>query len=193
MVLGQALGCDLSEDEHHHRRPGGRGGRSQLRPQKADHQHGGDGGHGDVDDVVADEDGGKKRVVALGKTAGQLGPPVPLVRQAPQAGAAGGGKGRLGGGKIGRHGQQPRQGQGRGKDLLNTHCDNNSFDDIMLFILHGFSRERPRLQAQKNTPSPPKGDAVCRQRMDSAVVSIRIAGTVAVHAGIHLLGSNWHS
>ena len=105
--LGQAFGCDLAENQHHH--GGHRGGhRGAAVAQQMDEQQRAKGGEGDVDDVVADENGGEHFVILLGQGAGQGGPFVALFRKDPQTGPVQGGKSGLGSGKIGGKGHQDR-------------------------------------------------------------------------------------
>ena len=99
-VLGDALGGDLAEDQHHHRHHHGGDGGSRF-PVVPHEQHGTDGRSGDVDNIVADKDGGQQPVVLLQQAARQRRVPAALLRHSPQARGVGGGKGRLRGRKIG--------------------------------------------------------------------------------------------
>ena len=106
-VLGDALGGYLAEDQHHHRHHhrGDGGARVAVVPHE---QHRADGRGSDVDDVVADEDGGQQPVVLLQQLQGQRRVAAPLLRQRFQARGIGGGKGRLRGRKIGGQQQADR-------------------------------------------------------------------------------------
>ena len=78
-ILGNALGGDLAEDQHQngdrHRGIGGADIAVKLYEQQ-----GGDRGHGDVHNVVADQNGGNELVVIVCQTGGKLCPAVAAVR-----------------------------------------------------------------------------------------------------------------
>ena len=102
-VLGDALGGDLAEDQHHHRYHDG-GQRSAGIAEAFDEQCRGQGCHGNVHDVVADQDGGQQLVIALQQPARQRGTAVAFFRQHFQPRDIGRGERRLRGREIG--GQQ---------------------------------------------------------------------------------------
>ena len=104
-VLGDALGGNFAEDQHHYGDDhGGEGGAYVA--AYTDEKHRGDGRKGDIDDVVSDEDGGQQFVIILGKLVCQPCPFAALFRQGFQPGFVGGGKGGLRGGKIRRQQHQ---------------------------------------------------------------------------------------
>ena len=83
--LGEALGGDLAKNQHQHRddHSGHRG--AILPAAQPDKQHRAEGGHGNVDNVVADEDGGQQVVVAFGERQHLFGLLVAGIRPAFQA------------------------------------------------------------------------------------------------------------
>ena len=62
-LLCKALGGHLAKDQHHHGQHYGGHRRAPLRVQQAGEQHCANGCCGNVDDIVADEDGGEQLVV----------------------------------------------------------------------------------------------------------------------------------
>ena len=78
-VLGDRLRGDLTEDQHHYG-DGGGGDQGAVAIgeglilavyAQGDDEHGGDGGQKDVDQIVADEDGGQQAVVVLAEFEGE--------------------------------------------------------------------------------------------------------------------------
>ena len=121
MLLGQALGGHLAEDEDDHRQHnGGHRGAPEV-INELDEQHRADGCGHVVDNVVADEDGGQQLVVVLRQSQGLGCPPVAGVRLGTQADAVEGGEGRLGGGEVGGHGHQEDK------------CDNHAYTGTVKF------------------------------------------------------------
>ena len=104
-VLCQTLGGDLTENEHEHRYDRGRDRCAEagiaVVCKERDKNHRGNGREGDVDDVVADEDGGDEPVVFLVKLQGKLCFFVALVRKHLETGLVHGEKRRFRGGEIG--------------------------------------------------------------------------------------------
>ena len=99
VVLGDGLGGDLAEDQDHHGDDGG-GNSGTTVAQQVNEEQGADGGQGDVDHVVADEDGGDQLVVILRQPQGQLGLVVTLLGHGLQTGAVDGGESGLRGGEV---------------------------------------------------------------------------------------------
>ena len=102
MLLGQALGGDLAEDQHHQRQHH-RGDGGAVRGVQLGEEHRAHGGRGDVHDVVADEDGGDQPVVVVRQLHGQLGLFVPGVGPALHPDLVHAGERGLRGGEIGGH------------------------------------------------------------------------------------------
>ena len=115
ILLGQALGRDLAKDQHHNGDDGGRDHRAVLQPQALGEEHGGQRGGGQVDDVVAHQNGGQQVVVLVHQPEGQGGPAVAGVGLALQADAVEGGKGGLRGGEIGGQDHQNNQNHDHGQ------------------------------------------------------------------------------
>ena len=93
-VLGHGFGGDLAEDQNHHG-DGGGGDQSAVAVGKGlilavyaqgDDEHGGDGGQQDVDQVVADEDGGEQAVVVFAEAEGQGSTLVALLHEGLELG-----------------------------------------------------------------------------------------------------------
>ena len=106
--LGQALGGDFTEDQHqdgHHHSGKGDTGITEILGEN----DGGQGGRRDVDDVVADENGGKELIVVLRKVQSQLSLFASRLGHVLQPDAVEGCEGRFGGGKIGRQDVYKRQ------------------------------------------------------------------------------------
>ena len=100
-LLGDGLGGYLAEDQHGHRQHhGGHGGAVALAHQIRE-EHGAHGGGGDVDDVVADEDGGEQAVIVLRHAQRQRRAAVSCFRLALEADLVEAGKGGLRGGEVG--------------------------------------------------------------------------------------------
>ena len=85
-LLGQALGGDLPEDQNDDGE-GHRGHRGAVLVEPPGAQHGGHGGGGDVDNVVADEDGGQQLVILLRQGQGFDRTAAAVVRPVLQADA----------------------------------------------------------------------------------------------------------
>ena len=106
VFLGQALGGDLAEDQNDHGQDnGGDGGTADIVDQ-LDKQYRADGGGHVVDDVVADQDGGKQAVIVLRQLQCAGGPAVAVVRFVFQSDTVERGKCGFGCGKIPGHGHQ---------------------------------------------------------------------------------------
>ena len=115
ILLGQALGRDLAEDQHHNGDDGGGDHRAVLQAQALGKEHGGQRGGGQVDDVVAHQNGGQQVVILVHQPEGQGGPAVAGVGLALQADAVERGKGGLRGGEIGGQNHQNNQNHDHGQ------------------------------------------------------------------------------
>ena len=110
-VLGDGLGGDLTEDQHDDRDGGGGDQGAVVVGEglilgvhaQGDDEHRGDGGQQDVDQIVADQDGGDQAVVVLAELEGEGSTLVALVDHGLELGLAQGRKGGLGGGKVSGH------------------------------------------------------------------------------------------
>ena len=101
-VLGNTLGGDLAEDQHqdsHYHRGDG----SAHIAVKLHKQQSANGGHGNVHDIVADQDGGNQLVIVFRQAVGQLGPAVTAVRQPLQTDGIQRRKSRFSGRKVRGH------------------------------------------------------------------------------------------
>ena len=99
--LRQTFGGDLAENQYHHGGNNGGDGSAcvshQMHKQQGTHR-----GHGDVHDVVADQNGGDHLIVFVGELQGQNGLFVTLLGKHLQTGFVQRRKSGLGSGKIGR-------------------------------------------------------------------------------------------
>ena len=129
LLLGQALGGDLAEDQDDHGEHDGGHRGAVGRAHVLGEEDGAQGGGRDVHDVVADEDGGQQTVVVLRQGQGAGGPAVSGVGLALQADAVEGGEGGLGGGEVGGKGHHQEHGC--------DHCDTLGVhsDDQLNFLL----------------------------------------------------------
>ena len=110
VLLGQALGGDLTEDQNDNGEHSGGNRRAAGLADQPDKQHGADGSSHVVDDVVADENGGEQLVVILRQRQRSGGPAVAVFGAVFQTDAVERCKGRFCGGKIAGHGDQGQQG-----------------------------------------------------------------------------------
>ena len=121
VLLGQALGGDLAEDEDDHGEHNGGHRGTPDAVNELDEQHRADGGGHVVDNVVANQNGGQQLVVVLRKGQGLGRPPVSGVRLGAKADAVEGGEGGLRGGEIGGHSHQ------------DDECDNHAYTGTVKF------------------------------------------------------------
>ena len=84
-VLCNAFGGDLAKDQDNDRDHNGGNGRADV-AVKSDEQKCADGRHHDIDDIVADQDGGDQLVIIFGQLERQRCPLVSVVRQHLEAG-----------------------------------------------------------------------------------------------------------
>ena len=84
-VLCNAFGGDLAKDQDNDRDHNGGNGRADV-AVKSDEQKRTDGRHHDIDDIVADQDGGDQLVIIFGQLERQRCPLVSVVRQHLEAG-----------------------------------------------------------------------------------------------------------
>ena len=125
-ILGDGFGGDLTEHQHHDG-DGGGGDQSAVIVgeglilavnAQGDHEHRGDGGQKDVDQVVTDEDGGQQSVIVLAQLKSQGGTLVALLDLGFELGLAQGREGGFGGGKVSGH----QEARGHDDDLcLGVH------------------------------------------------------------------------
>ena len=91
----EILRGDLAENDHEHGENSGRG-RDGGVSEKTDCQRGGKRGRRDIDDVVADQDGGEHLRAVVRDAENGFGPPVSLLGQRLHPDAVDGGEGGLG-------------------------------------------------------------------------------------------------
>ena len=108
-LLGQALGRYLAKDQHHDGEHHGGDCRAPLLPQHLGKQDGADGSGGNVDDIVADEDGGEQLVVFFRHGQHPGGGRVAVLRAAFQTDLVQGRECGLGGGEKGGECHQDHQ------------------------------------------------------------------------------------
>ena len=84
-VLRNTLGGDLTENQNNDCYDNRRNGRADV-AVKSDEQKCADGRHHDIDDIVADQDGGDQLVIIFGQLERQRCPLVSVVRQHLEAG-----------------------------------------------------------------------------------------------------------
>ena len=126
-LLGKAFGRDLAKDQNDHRQHHG-GRRRAVLVKPLGKQHRGNGGGGNIHDVVADEDGGEQLVILLCQRKGAGRPGVALVRPVLQPDAVEGCKCRFGGGEVGRQGHKNHKGYGhRGTGTVHLGRINSAF------------------------------------------------------------------
>ena len=123
--LGKALGRHLRENQHQQGDDAG-GNRGAVDRIKPGEQQGADGGSGDIDDIVADENGGEELVIVLMQGERPLCFFVPVLCPASQTYHIQGGKSGFRGGKESRHCQQHHQTCDHADDIR-THSDTTAF------------------------------------------------------------------
>ena len=110
-VLGDGLGGDLTEHQHHNGDHGGGDqgsvivGKDLILPihAQSDDKHRSNGGQKNVDQVVADENGGEQAVVVLAELEREVGTLVALLDHGLELGLTQGRKSGFGSGKISGH------------------------------------------------------------------------------------------
>lgn len=135
-VLCNAFGGDLAKDQDNDRDHNGGNGRADV-AVKSDEQKCADGRHHDIDDIVADQDGGDQLVIIFGQLERQRCPLVSVVRQHLEAGFIQGRERCFFGAEIGGHGN------------ADHHCENASkiihFKLLYVLFVLSYQAKKARL------------------------------------------------
>ncbi len=122
-LFGEAFGGDFTEYQHHHRHHDGRQGHSRVSEVSGEQDRRQRSG-GDIDDVVADEDGGEQAVVILTELQRALRPPVSRGGHIFDTDAVEAGKSGLRCGKVTGQQDQERENQDH-HQTVDIHTDEN--------------------------------------------------------------------
>ena len=135
-VLCNTLGGDLTKNQNNDRYDDRRNRRADV-AVKSDEQKCADGRHHDIDDIVADQDGGNQLIIIFGQLERQRCPLVSVVRQHLEAGLIQRRECRFCGAEIGGH------------DDAGHHCENASkiihFKLLYVLFIRSFHAKKTHL------------------------------------------------